>query len=151
MLQPKLVLAPIDFSAPSRQAADAAAEIASRFGAALLLVHVVPALPKLPPGFLFKEGEYEQCLHEEAAARLTELSARYAQGGISVQSEIGCANDVGPEILRIAEHHKVDLVVIATHGMTGWNKMIFGSVAEKVVRLASSAVLLLRAAPEHQG
>ena len=36
------------------------------------------------------------------------------------------------EILRIAEHKHADLIVIATHGMTGWHKLAFGSVAEKV-------------------
>jgi nucleotide-binding universal stress UspA family protein len=52
------------------------------------------------------------------------------------------------ELLRIAEHNNVDLIVIATHGMTGWHKLAFGSVAEKVVRLATCPVLVLRAQPE---
>ena len=49
------------------------------------------------------------------------------------------------EIVRLAEHNNVDLVVIATHGMTGWRRLAFGSVAEKVLRLAGCPVLLLRA------
>jgi nucleotide-binding universal stress UspA family protein len=52
------------------------------------------------------------------------------------------------ELLRIAERNNVDLIVIATHGMTGWHKLAFGSVAEKVVRLATCPVLVLRAQPE---
>jgi nucleotide-binding universal stress UspA family protein len=48
------------------------------------------------------------------------------------------------EVLRVAEHQKADLIVIATHGMTGWNRLVFGSVAEKVVRLAHCAVLIIR-------
>jgi nucleotide-binding universal stress UspA family protein len=49
------------------------------------------------------------------------------------------------EIIRITEEEKVDLIVIATHGQTGWRHMIFGSVAEKVVRLAPCPVLTIRA------
>jgi nucleotide-binding universal stress UspA family protein len=38
----------------------------------------------------------------------------------------------------------VDLIVIATHGLTGWQHLVFGSVAEKVVRLATCPVLTIR-------
>jgi nucleotide-binding universal stress UspA family protein len=149
MFNTKLVLAPIDFSDQSRDAVESAADVASRFGAGLLLVHVVPALPKLPPDVsILKEGEYEDRLHQEAVKRIAELSAKYSQRGISVKSEVGIANDVGMEILRAGERSKADLIVIATHGMTGWNKLVFGSVAEKVVRLAYCPVLVLRASPE---
>jgi nucleotide-binding universal stress UspA family protein len=149
MFHPKLVLAPIDFSDPSLDAVESAADVASRFGAGLLLVHVVPALPRLPPEIsLFKEGEYEDRLHQEAAKRMGELAARCSQRGISVKSEVGVANDVGMEILRVGERSQADLIVIATHGVTGFNKLVFGSVTEKVVRLAHCPVLVLRASSE---
>ncbi len=148
MLQPRLVLAPIDFSDPSYDAVETAVDVATRFGATLLLAHVVPALPKLPAGVsIFKEGDYERSLREEALERITELSAKCAKAGVSVRSEVGVANDVGMEILRIGERHKADLIVIATHGMTGWKALVFGSVAEKVVRLAPAAVLVIKTIP----
>jgi len=53
------------------------------------------------------------------------------------------------EIIRISGEEKVDLIVIATHGQTGWRHMVFGSVAEKVVRLAPCPVLTVRA--PHKG
>lgn len=49
------------------------------------------------------------------------------------------------ELVRIAEHNHVDLIIIATHGMTGWREIAFGSVAEEVVKNAGCAVLILRA------
>lgn len=151
MLQPKLILAPVDFSDSSLGAVATAADLASRFGAVLLLAHVVPALPKLPADVsIFKEGEYEQRLHDHATRRIAELSAGYTQPGISVRYEVGVANDVGMEILRAAKKHEADLIVIATHGMTGWRQLVFGSVAEKVVRLADSPVLILRVPPENK-
>ena len=58
---------------------------------------------------------------------------------------IGTANDTGMELVRIAEHEHADMIIIATHGMTGWRKIAFGSVAEKVVKLAGCPVLVLRA------
>lgn len=151
MLQPKLILAPIDFSNPSRDAVETAADLAVRFGAELLLVHVVAALPKLPPDVsIFKEGEYERRLHEDAERRLGAMAAEQKKKGLSVRSEVGVANDVGMELLRIAEHNHADLIVIATHGVTGWNQFLFGSVAEKVVRRAQVPVLLLRLGPENK-
>jgi nucleotide-binding universal stress UspA family protein len=78
--------------------------------------------------------------------RLHELDHKLTAKGVKVRSEVGTANDVGMEIIRLAEHDNVDLIVIATHGMTGWHRLAFGSVAEKVVRLAACPVLLLRAA-----
>jgi nucleotide-binding universal stress UspA family protein len=148
MLQPKLILAPIDFSDPSRDAVETAADMASRYGAELLLVHVVAALPKLPPDVsIFKEGEYERRLHGDAERRIGALSAELKQKGLAVRSEVGIANDVGMELLRIAEHNHADLIVIATHGVTGWNNFVFGSVAEKVVRQAHVPVLVLRFPP----
>jgi len=145
MLPPKLILSPIDFSDPSHEALDVAADLASRFGSELLLVHVVPVVPKLPSGVsMFHEGEYERQLIEDAEKRLGELVKKYAGKGIRARSIVGLANDVGMEIIRTAEHERVDLIVIATHGMTGWRRLAFGSVTEKVVRTSSSPVLVLR-------
>lgn len=56
---------------------------------------------------------------------------------------MGTSDDVGMTIIRLAEAENVDLIVIATHGMTRWRPPVFGSVAEKLVRNASCAVLLL--------
>lgn len=146
MLPPKLILSPIDFSDPSHEALDTSANLASRYGAELLLVHVVPMLPRLPsPATIFNEAEFEQELHKDAVKRLQELSKKLGEKGVKSTSEVGTANDVSMETLRIGEQHHVDLIVIATHGMTGWRRLAFGSVAEKVVRLASCPVLVLRA------
>jgi len=148
MLEPKVVLAPIDFSDASLDAMETATGVASRFGATLVLVYVVPALPRLPAGVsIFKEEDYERGLHTQAVARIGELSARCAKAGVSVVTEVGTANDVGTEILRISTSHKADLIVMATHGTTGWHDRVFGSVAEKIVRMASSAVLVIKSPP----
>jgi nucleotide-binding universal stress UspA family protein len=149
MLPPKLILSPVDFSAHSDEAVNVAADLAARFGAGLCLVHVVPEIPKLPASVsIFNEGEYERELHKNAEKRLGEIAGVLARNGLAVTTQVGTANEAGMELLRIAEHTHADLIVIATHGMTGWHRLVFGSVAEKVVRLATCPVLVLRAQPE---
>jgi nucleotide-binding universal stress UspA family protein len=148
MLPPKMILSPVDFSSHSDEALNTAADLALQFGSELYLLHVVPAIPKLPSSVsIFHEGEYEQELHKDAVERLSKLASDLAKRGVKAKTEVGTANDVGMEIVRASEHDNIDLIVIATHGMTGWHRLAFGSVAEKVVRLAACPVLVLRAHP----
>jgi nucleotide-binding universal stress UspA family protein len=145
MLPPKLILSPIDFSEPSLEALDAAIDIASRYNAGLLLEYVVPVIPRLPDAIsILKEGDYERELIKNAEERLTELAKKVTEKGLSVRTSVGLANDAAMEIIRAADHENVDLIVIATHGMTGWRRLAFGSVTEKVVRTANCPVLVLR-------
>jgi nucleotide-binding universal stress UspA family protein len=145
MLPLKLILVPIDFSDASRASLDVAAGIASRMGAELLLVHVVPEIRDLPVDVsIFKEGEHDQILDESEAQRLTAAAATLAHTNLKFRTEIGRANDVGMELLRMAAHNQVNMIVIASHGMTGWRTIPFGSVAEKVVNQAECPVLVLR-------
>jgi len=146
MLPIKRILAPVDFSSPSEAAVSVAAEMASKMDSELCLVHVVPMLPTLPSfSTALHEGEYEKELHDEAGRRLAKIADRLGKQGIRAITKVGTANEVGMEIVRTAEEDQADLIVIATHGMTGWRKLAFGSVAEKVVRLATCPVLVLRA------
>jgi nucleotide-binding universal stress UspA family protein len=153
MLPPKLILSPIDFSDPSHEALNTATALATEFHAELLLVHVVPMLPKLPSEVsVLHEGEFEQQLQQDAEKQLKSLAEKLAKKNIKARVSIGLpANDTAMEILRIAEHEHADLIVIATHGMTGWKRLVFGSVTEKVVRLADCPVLVLRAYPAGEG
>ncbi|MGD0908899.1 MAG: universal stress protein, partial [Candidatus Acidiferrales bacterium] len=97
---------------------------------------------------IFHEAEYEQELHNDADQRLRQMALNLSQSGLVVKTVVGTANDTGMEVLRIADHNNADLIVIATHGMTGWHKLAFGSVTEKVVRLATCPVLVLRVQPD---
>jgi nucleotide-binding universal stress UspA family protein len=148
MLPPKVIVSPIDFSAHSDDALTTAADMASRFGSELCLVHVVPAIQDLPsPETIFREGKFEQALHTDAEKQLGQMAEKFALRGITTKCVLGTANDTGMEILRLAAENHADLIVIATHGMTGWRRLAFGSVAEKVVRFATCPVLVLRVPP----
>ncbi|MGA2984567.1 MAG: universal stress protein [Terriglobia bacterium] len=151
MLPPKVIVSPVDFSTHSDDALKTAADLSLLFGSELCLVHVVPALPKLPSvRSLFNEAEYEQALHSDAEKQLAQMVEEIARRGIAAKYAVGTANDTAMEVLRTAEHNHADLIVIATHGMSGWHQLAFGSVAEKVVRLSPFPVLVLRARPENK-
>jgi len=145
MMNPKLVLSPIDFSADSLEALEVAQDVATRYGSELLLLHVVPVIPKLPDSVsLLHEGDYEKEMITDSGEKLEELATKLRKKGLQVRTATGLANDAAQEILLTAERENVDLIVIATHGMTGWRRLAFGSVTDKVVRLAECPVLVLR-------
>jgi nucleotide-binding universal stress UspA family protein len=149
MLPLKKIVSPTDFSPASQNGLDAAIELAKHFGAEIVLVNVLPVLPAAPsdPNFVFEVPEYERALHVDAERRLAELAGELTAKGIIVRTEVG-HGDAGAEIVRVAKDEAADVIVIATHGSTGWRHVMFGSVAEKVVRLAHRPVLSVPAPRE---
>ncbi len=88
MLPPSVIMSPIDFSEHSGQALQTATELASALGSELCLVHVVPAIPKLPsPSTIFGEREYEEELHKDAEKRLNDLAKKVAERGVTAKSD----------------------------------------------------------------
>jgi nucleotide-binding universal stress UspA family protein len=145
MISPKLICAPVDFSEYAKNAVDTAADIAKKYGAEVLLLHVVPFIPDLPSSIsLVNETTYENDLLENARTKLAEVASAVEATGVTAKTAIGMANEAGDEILRQVQSNGADLVVIATHGMTGWRRLAFGSVAKKVVEEATVPVLVLR-------
>ena len=146
MFSAKLILSPIDFSDFSLQALEVAKDIATHYGSEIVLVHVVPMIPKLEGhASIFTEGEYENQLITSSKQRLADIAAKLQQAGVRARSAVTLSNDPAMEIVRTAESEKADLIVIATHGITGWRRLAFGSVTDKLVRTASCSVLVLRA------
>jgi nucleotide-binding universal stress UspA family protein len=82
-----------------------------------------------------------QDLSDEALTRLHDLVPEACRGTWEVGIAIGRPADT---IVRFAREHNVDLIIMATHGRTGLEHMVLGSVAEKVVRLAPCPVLTVK-------
>jgi nucleotide-binding universal stress UspA family protein len=143
------ILCPTDFSEGASEAISQASEFALQAGAAIYLVNVIPVLPALPtdPNFVFKVPEYERALHADAHRHLEQLAQGLRAKRLETQTFVG-HGDAAAEIVRIAKQEQVDLIVIATYGKTGWRRFAFGSVTEKVVRLATCPVLTLRGGVE---
>lgn len=141
---PTVILVPIDFSPSSHQALEAATELAEKFGASLYLLHVIPEYPgyTLPESVSQQSivGESRKTAEEHFNVSLAGLKAK----GINCTAHVEVGSDVAGSILDAIDHEKADLVVITTHGHSGWYPQVFGSVAEKLVKLVQCPVLLLR-------
>ena len=145
MLPISKLLAPTDFSDTSVETVTRASELANHFGAELIVAHVIPPIPTLPsdPHYNFEVPAYQDALRENAERQLNETIARQVSKDVEARALIS-HGDPAREIVRIAKDEDVDMIVIATHGLTGWQHIVFGSVAEKVVRIAECPVLTVR-------
>ncbi|MDI6854214.1 MAG: universal stress protein [Deltaproteobacteria bacterium] len=158
MLPFKKILCPTDFSGPAAEALQRARELALHFKAKLLILHVAPPVPvpyqpitapapapELTP--VFNTPSYQLEIINSAEKALKELIDQQIPPNIEVQALVA-TGDPASEIVKLADQENVDVIVIATHGQTGWRRVVFGSVAEKVVRLAKPPVLTIRAPEE---
>jgi nucleotide-binding universal stress UspA family protein len=141
---PTKILVPIDFSSSSHAALEAAADLARHFHAEIHLVHVVPMFPSTTLPDFIPEAKFLDAAKADAERHFTACEADLTAKGIKVSSSIEVGNDVAGNILDVIEREHIDLVVISTHGMTGWYPLVFGSIAEKVVKLVQCPLLLLR-------
>ena len=146
MLQVNRILCPVDFSTPCYEALAQARELASHFSAQMILLHVVSPIPVIPNSTFPSAAHVPDLLNEmEDSARqsLAEVEKEMAEKGIESRCLV-LHGSPADQIVSAASTEKADLVVIATHGMTGWKRVLFGSVAEKVVRHCKCPVLTIR-------
>ena len=141
------ILVPIDFSAHSADATAWAADLARRYDASVTLVHVYqPVSMALPEGYVLMSAN-------ALADLLTELDAALAQARKDLEATERVTAETMllqgvpfAEIVQFARDGHYDLIVMGTHGRTGFKHALLGSVAEKVVRKAPCPVLTIRAA-----
>ena len=145
MLKIKKILCPTDFSEPSLKGLDYAVELATLFRAKLSVVYVLPILPATAKdaNLQFAVPEYERMIHNDSVKQLQAVVSQRVPKNLKVCTSIGHGN-AAHEIVRLAQEEKADLIVIATHGHTGFHHFVVGSVAEKVIRLAHCPVLAVR-------
>jgi nucleotide-binding universal stress UspA family protein len=138
-----------------------AADLALHFHAELCLVHVIPffpttTYPDMVPGTAFppdivSEGKFVQEARTFAARRLAKCQAALLTRGVKSSSSVEVGNDVVGNIMEVVEREHIDMVVISTHGISGWHPLVFGSIAEKFVKLVQCPLLLLRSAKPETG
>jgi nucleotide-binding universal stress UspA family protein len=152
MLPFKKILCPTDFSEPAFAALKRAEELARHFSAELIVAHVIPTVPgphSFPDpqaSFKFDVPLYQQELAIHAEKMVKELVSHQIAAEVRAR-DLVTTGEAAPEILRIAQQERADLIVIASHGLTGWRRLVHGSVAEKVVRQATCPVLTIMAPP----
>ena len=141
----KRVLVPIDFSEYSKNALQYAIPFAKKFGAELLLVYVVePTI--YPADFSFGQvgnPGLESEMREKGEKSLDRLVKEQVAKQVPARSFI-CTGNPFLEIIRVAKEEQVDLIIIASHGHSGVEHLLFGGTAEKVVRKAPCSVLVVR-------
>ena len=140
----KKILCAVDFSEGSPLVAEYAASLAQAAKAEIVCVYVAPSLAEYV-GFSVPQASLdnfvddvvssaEQTMAEFTAANFKDVSVRgLVLSGYQAE-----------EILRAAEKHHADLIIMGTHGRTGIDRIIFGSVAEKVVKTATCPVLTIK-------
>ena len=146
MLTIKKIICPTDFSEPSYEALKTAVEMADHFSAELVVVHVVTPIPFIPihdDPSSFNLPVYEKEMETSARKSLDQVFEEKIPKSLNCRALV-MQGDPAPQIVRLADDEAADIIVIATHGLTGWRKFMFGSVTEKVIRLANCPVLSIR-------
>jgi nucleotide-binding universal stress UspA family protein len=147
----KKILLPTDFSGCANYALPYAAAIARAAKAQIICVHVVePVVPAVGYTGLADPmpiADISEQLEDSAERQLPKLAECEECSGLDVE-EVIVHGDAAAEIVRVASEQEVDLIVISSHGRTGFGRIIFGSTAESVVRHASCPVLVVKPPPE---
>ena len=143
---PTKILLPIDFSPSSQAALEMAADLAQHFQAKLHLVNVIPMFPTTSLPDLIPESEFILQARTYAERHLAKCHSVLAARGIKASSSVEVGNDIAGNIMEVVEREHIDMVVISSHGISGWHPLVFGSIAEKVIKLVKCPLLLLRSA-----
>ncbi len=137
----KRLLVPLDGSHMAESALPAAAYLAEKIGASAILLHVIE---KNAPDTV--HGERHLTSAEQAGAYLTDTAKRIFPVNINVESHVHTV-EVSNVPLSIAQHiyeFSPDLIVMCTHGESGFKDMLYGSIAQQVIGMGKTPVLLIQ-------
>lgn len=150
------IVAPLDGSAYAEAALGYAEELARAFGTELNLVQVIETAriyaaltPTTATGGAEFSATYIETIQEIIAQRASEadtylsgVAERLGQAGVQVRTHT-LEGTAAEQVLAFARETKTDLIVMATHGRSGLNRLVFGSVAERVLRTGETPVLMV--------
>ncbi|RMG59407.1 MAG: universal stress protein [Deltaproteobacteria bacterium] len=138
------ILLPVDLSEPSRLACEYAINLARVFDSRIIVLHVIDE--SVTEAFSMSGLEFEN-FRETSVGRAREALDAFVEENFRGFENYDVLLEMGnpPEvIIETAEKKRVSLIVMASHGRTGIERVLFGSVAEKVVRLAPCPVFTVR-------
>jgi nucleotide-binding universal stress UspA family protein len=136
------ILCPTDFSTSSARAYEHALTLAGWYHAPLTLLHVMPEVVTASPELAYMASPVlrDASMRDALEADLASLVGPANRAGLHAAGELRAGNPA-PEIVRAAQEHGADLIVVGTHGRTGFQRFVLGSVAETVLRRAPCPVL----------
>jgi len=149
MMEIKTILTPIDFSENAAKIADAAIYVAGKFKAGLHLVFVVQEFEDYT-GFMappvnminLKEEIFESAQHQMNTF-IDDRAKEFTDAGVpTVQSKV-LTGDIAEEIMTYSKENNCNMIIMGTHGYKGLERILFGSIADKVVKNACCPVLTI--------
>jgi nucleotide-binding universal stress UspA family protein len=143
------ILVPVDFSDCSREGLQYAIGFANEFGASIILLHATYL------GYIYSsEGTaiydipaLQKAARKNAQRHMRQLVRSVNFGGVKFETAF-TGRSPALDICAFATDHDVDLMVTSTHGLTGFQHVLIGSIAEQVVRHASRSVLVVPSHPQ---
>jgi nucleotide-binding universal stress UspA family protein len=149
-LKINLILCPIDFSEFSVSAYQHALSVAEHYRAKLVAQHIVELWRHPAADFVASAGlyeEYSQALRESGKEQLQEFVENHPHD--EIQPELVVQTGVAADsILSFAQLQKADVIVMGTHGRRGFDRLMLGSVTDRVMRTAPCPVLVASKPPQ---
>jgi nucleotide-binding universal stress UspA family protein len=145
----KRILCPTDFSESADEALKTAADLAGDYSAELLVVHMVESRPSVSgsaPNLDSCIEKYGAEIEAAAEKHLDDITEKMISAKVQVRPLVK-KGQPAVQIVDLAEKNQADLIVIATHGQTGWRQALLGSVTERVIKLTTKPMLIIQTKP----
>lgn len=142
----KHILVPVDGSSTSLKAVSQAVAIASAFGSEVTAIYVIDPYPFTGVGteFAYGQDQYLSAAKAEAQEALTAARGQVEAAGLKVDTRVVEAHATWRGIVETADAVQADLVVMGSHGRRGLEKLVLGSVTQRVLQYATQPVLVVR-------
>jgi nucleotide-binding universal stress UspA family protein len=142
----KHILVPIDGSATSQLAVDKTISLAKAFGSKVTAIFVIDPYPFTGVGtdFAYGQVEYLSAASAEANAAIKSAKAVFKAAEVDVETAVVESNNTWRGIVQKAEFSQADLIVIGSHGRSGLEKLVLGSVTQAVLSHTHLPVLVIR-------
>ena len=140
------ILVPVDGSETSHAAVEKAVEFAKAFGSKITVVQALVLDPQIAAEYI--SASQRNDLIERARTSIEEslaaAKAKFNEQGIEVETKLLEGQVIHREIIRAAEELHADLIIIGSHGRTGFKKLFLGSVAQSLLGESHIPVLIVR-------
>lgn len=140
------ILVPVDGSETSYAAVDKAVEIAKAFNSKVTVVQVLALDPYIAAEYITaaQTNDLVERARTAILKTLDEAKAKFAAAGIDAETQLLEGQVIYSEIIKAAESLNTDLIVIGSHGRTGFKKLFLGSVAQSILGQANVPVMVIR-------
>lgn len=142
----KHILVPVDGSPTSMQAVAKAAALAKTFGSAVTALYVMDPYPFTGVGadFAYGQAQYLTAASAEAKASLEAARALLEQEGVAATTLMSEEHAVHDGVVKAVQSTGADLIVMGSHGRRGFEKLVLGSVTQRVLGMVHVPVLVVR-------